>query len=142
MQPFSTTGVCTSPMGILMNYIQRVCFEQKTFLLASPIFKVFSSKSLNTLVERDKTKFSRSFFHAFFCSSPISKSSVSLLILFSTVNSDSSKLDNLLEAFCFSFFVHFVVHCFVHYLRLFFLFWVSGPPISFKFGWPWLHIDT
>ena len=103
-----------------------VCFGQKTFLLADSIFQVFSSKSINAFVERDKTKFARSFFPAFLCSSAIAKSSVSLLILFSTINFDASKLDNLLEIFYFSWFgfVHFVIHCFVYYLQFFFLFWV------------------
>ena len=72
-----------------------VCFEQKSFLLAGTIFQVFSSKSLNAFVKRDKRKFARSFFPFFFCSSVIVKSSISLLILFSTINFDTSKLDNL-----------------------------------------------
>ena len=101
----------------------RVYFEQKTFLLADSIFQVFLSKSLNAFVEQDKAKFARSFFPAFFSSSAIAKSSVSILILFSTINSDASKSDNLLEAFCFSCFVHFIAHCFVYSVRgLFFSF--------------------
>ena len=79
------------------------CFQQKTFLLADSIFQVFSSKSLNALTGQDKTNFARSFFPAFFCSSAIVKSPVSLLILFSTINSDTSKLDNLLSFLLFLF---------------------------------------
>ena len=81
-------------MGMLMNHFLGVCFEQKTFLLPDSNFRVFSSKSLNAFVERDKTKFARSFFPAFFCSSAIAKSSVLLLILFWTTHSDASKLDS------------------------------------------------
>ena len=50
-----------------------------------------------------KTKFARSFFPAFFYSSAIAKSSVSLLILLLTINSDTSKLDNLLGFLFFQF---------------------------------------
>ena len=89
----------------------QVCFERKTFLLADSIFQVFSSKSLNAFVERGKTKFERSFFPVFCCSSAIAKSSISILILFSTISSDTSKLDNLLGflfflfcSFCWSLF--------------------------------------
>ena len=100
----------------------RVCFEQKHFFIADSIFQVFSSKSLNAFVERDEAKFERSFFPSFFFSSAMEKSSISFLMLFSTINSDACKVNNLLGLFCFSCFVHFAVHCFVYYLRLFFLF--------------------
>ena len=101
----------------------RVCFEQKTFLLADSNFQVFSSKSLNAFIERDKTKFARSFFPTFFCSSAIAKSSDLLLILFWTIHSDAFKLDSA-RGFLFFLFCSFVVHCFVYYLGLFCLFWV------------------
>ena len=78
-----------------------VCLEQKPFLLADSIFQVFLSTSLNAFVEWYKTKFARSFFPAFFCSSAIAKSLVSVLILFSTINSDIFKLDSLLSFFVF-----------------------------------------
>ena len=111
-------------MEMLMNHFHTGLFGAKSFLIADSIFHVFSSKSINAFVERDKTKFARSFFPDFLCSSAIAKSSVLLLIFFLTINSDASKLDNLLEVFCFSCFVHFVVHCFVYYLRFLFLLWI------------------
>ena len=83
-------------MGMLRNHFHAGLFWVKNFFLVDPIFLVFSSKSLNAFVERKKTKFARSFFPAFFCSSVVAKSLVSLLILISTTNSDTSKLDNLL----------------------------------------------
>ena len=46
---------------------------KKVFACRPPIFLVFSSKSLIAFVEQDKTKFARSFFPAFFCSSAIAK---------------------------------------------------------------------
>ena len=58
-------------------------------MLANSIFQVFSSKSLHASYEQGKTKFAKSFFPAFFCSSAIEKSLVSLLILFSTINFDT-----------------------------------------------------
>ena len=84
-------------MGMLMNHFHTVLLWVKNvFACRYPIFLVFSSKSLIAFAERDKAKFARSFFPAFFYSSAIAKSLVSLLILFSNIISDTSKLDNLL----------------------------------------------
>ena len=77
---------------------ESVCFDKKTFLLANSIFQVFPGKSLHASYEQGKTKFAKSFFSAFFFSSPIEKSSVSLLILFSTINFDTLVSARL---FCF-----------------------------------------
>ena len=94
------TGVFTSLTGMLMNYFHAGLFWVKNvFACRPPIFLAFSSKSLIAFVERDKRKFARSFCSVFFCLSAIAKSLVSLLILFSTINSDTSELDNLLGFF-------------------------------------------
>ena len=108
LQSFSTTAEVCTFMSLLMNHFHAGLFWAKNFFLAFSIFQVFSSRSLNAFVERDKTKFTKSFLPAFFYSLAIAKSSVSLLILFSTKTSDASKLDNLLFflfcSFCCSLF--------------------------------------
>ena len=105
-------------MGMLVNHFHIGLFGAKPFLLADSIFQVFLSKSLDVFVEWYKTKFARSFFPAFFCSSAIAKSLVSILILFSTINSDIFKLDNLLSFFVFP--VLFILLFVFFYLLIFY----------------------
>ena len=112
-------------MGMLMNHSHALfCWLKTVFASRPPTFLVSSSKSLIAFVERDKTKFTRSFFPAFFSSSAIAKSSVWLFILFSTINSDTSKLVNLLSflislfcSFCCSLFCSLFAALLIFYDR-------------------------
>ena len=88
---YCTTEVSTSPMVILKNHFHVGFFWVKSFF-----------------VDQDKTEFARSFFPPFFCLSAVAKSSVSILILFSTINSDIFKLNNLLGFLFFLFYSFFL----------------------------------
>ena len=82
----------------------RFLLSKKLFCLQTPSSRYFQvSHSMLLLSEIKQNKI---FFPAFFCSSAIAKNSTSFFILFSTMNSDISKLDNL-QSFFFLLFCSF-----------------------------------
>ena len=113
-------------MGMFMNHFRAGLFRGKSFFcLQTPSCLYFQISHSMLLLREIKRNLQHPFPPPpFSVHQQFAKSSISLLIFFSIINSDACKLDNLLEGYCFSCFVHFVAHCFVYYLRLFFIVWV------------------
>ena len=95
--------------------------SKKPFCLQTPSSKYFQVSHLMLLLSEIKQN--KIFFPAFFCSSAIAKNSAPLFILFSTINSGTSKLDNR-PSFFFLLFCSFCCWLFCSlFAALFFSFW-------------------